>query len=151
MHDRAEVAAQACAQGKHLPAFQAAGPRQKIFFDPSEARAAIVTCGGLCPGINNVIRTLVMELYYRYGVHAILGIRYGYRGFIPKYGYEPVPLDPRHGEEHPRAGRQLPLLLPGRAGHGRDRGLPRGKGDLAPLHHRGRRHPARRPGDRTRR
>ena len=57
-------------------------------------KAAIVTCGGLCPGINNVIRTLVFELHYRYGVRSILGIRYGYRGFIPKYGYEPIPLTP---------------------------------------------------------
>jgi 6-phosphofructokinase 1 len=92
-HDRDEVVRR-LRDGKHLPAFQAAGPRQKIWFDPSVARAAIVTCGGLCPGINTVVRTLVMELYYRYGVRSILGIRYGYRGFIPKYGYEPVPLTP---------------------------------------------------------
>jgi len=81
-------------EGRDLPAFQMAGPRQKIFFDPGTVKAAIVTCGGLCPGINNVIRTLVMELHYRYDMRAILGIRYGYRGFIPKYGYEPVPLTP---------------------------------------------------------
>ena len=80
--------------GKLLPAFQAAGPRQRIWFEPSKVRAAIVTCGGLCPGINAVIRTLVMELHYRYGVRSTLGIRYGYRGFIPKYGYDPIELTP---------------------------------------------------------
>jgi 6-phosphofructokinase 1 len=80
--------------GVEAPAFQAAGPRPKVFFDGGVVRAAIVTCGGLCPGINNVIRTLVMELHYRYGVRSILGIRYGYRGFIPKLGYEPIPLTP---------------------------------------------------------
>ncbi len=80
--------------GKEVPAFEMAGPRHTIFFDPARVKAAIVTCGGLCPGINNVIRTLVFELYYRYAVRSILGIRYGFRGFIPKYGYEPVPLTP---------------------------------------------------------
>jgi 6-phosphofructokinase 1 len=80
--------------GKDVPAFEMAGPRQNIFFDPARVKAAIVTCGGLCPGINNVIRTLVFELYYRYNVRSVLGIRYGYRGFIPKYGYEPLTLTP---------------------------------------------------------
>lgn len=60
------------------------GPREKIFFDPMKTRAAIVTCGGLCPGLNNVIRELVLELYYRYGVQDIIGIKYGYAGFINK-------------------------------------------------------------------
>ncbi|HTP60152.1 MAG TPA: ATP-dependent 6-phosphofructokinase [Spirochaetia bacterium] len=91
--DRDEVQSMVRA-GTEPPAFQMAGPRQKIFFDGGVVRAAIVTCGGLCPGINNVIRTLVMELHYRYGVRSILGIRYGYRGFIPKLGYEPIPLTP---------------------------------------------------------
>jgi len=53
-----------------------------------------VTCDGLCPGINNVIRSIVMELTHRYGVRTIYGIRYGYRGFIAKYGYEPLMLEP---------------------------------------------------------
>jgi 6-phosphofructokinase 1 len=81
-------------EGRDLPAFQMAGPRHRIFFEPGTVKAAIVTCGGLCPGINNVIRTLVFELHYRYNVRSILGIRYGYRGFIPKYGYEPLSLTP---------------------------------------------------------
>jgi len=95
-------------EGRDIPAFEMAGPRQAIFFEPSMVRAAIVTCGGLCPGINNVIRTLVFELHYRYGVRSILGIRYGYRGFIPKYGYEPVPLTPDEVKDiHERGGSTL--------------------------------------------
>jgi 6-phosphofructokinase 1 len=91
--------------GIEPPAFQMAGPRPKIYFDGGTVRAAIVTCGGLCPGINNVIRTLVMELHYRYGVRSILGIRYGYRGFIPKLGYEPIPLTPDYVKDiHEKGG-----------------------------------------------
>jgi 6-phosphofructokinase 1 len=61
-----------------------AGPRELIYFDPSKVHAAIVTCGGLCPGLNNVIRATVMTLWHRYGVRRISGIRYGYRGFLPE-------------------------------------------------------------------
>ena len=64
-----------------------AGPRERIFFEPVQAKAAIVTCGGLCPGINDVIRAIVMELYHRYEVRNIVGIRYGFRGLIPQFGY----------------------------------------------------------------
>ena len=84
------------------------GRASTIFFDPAKVKAAIVTCGGLCPGINNVIRTLVFELHYRYGVRSILGIRYGYRGFIPKYGYEPMPLTPEEVKDiHEKGGSVL--------------------------------------------
>jgi len=94
--------------GREPAAFELAGPRKNIFFDPSHVKAAIVTCGGLCPGINNVIRTLVFEMYYRYGVRSIMGIRYGYRGFIPKYGYEPIPLRPDDVKDiHERGGSAL--------------------------------------------
>ncbi len=63
-----------------------AGPREKLFFDPTKTKAAIVTCGGLCPGLNNVIRAIFLELYYSYGVHDVLGIRYGYAGLVdPKF------------------------------------------------------------------
>ena len=60
--------------------FEKAGPRQKLFFDPARTRAAIVTCGGLCPGLNNVIRSAYLELRHNYGVREVLGIRYGYQG-----------------------------------------------------------------------
>ncbi|MEX0290729.1 MAG: ATP-dependent 6-phosphofructokinase [Flavobacteriaceae bacterium] len=70
------------------------GPREKLFFDPQKTTAAIVTCGGLCPGINNVIRSLVMALHYFYGVKRIIGVRYGYEGLIPSHGHEFIELTP---------------------------------------------------------
>jgi 6-phosphofructokinase 1 len=78
-----------------LPAFEPAGPRRKIFFDPSKTRAGIVTCGGLCPGFNDVIRALVMELHYRYGVRKIYGFCNGYQGFIAKCRRPVLDLTPR--------------------------------------------------------
>jgi 6-phosphofructokinase 1 len=77
-----------------LLTFQRSGPRENIFFDPAEARCAIVTCGGLCPGLNDVIRGLVMQLYHRYRVTKIYGIRYGYEGFIPRYRHPALVLHP---------------------------------------------------------
>jgi 6-phosphofructokinase 1 len=74
--------------------FERAGPREMIYFDPSKLRVGIVTCGGLCPGINNVIRSLVMELYYHYGVRRIHGFLYGYGGLAPDEGHDVVDLDP---------------------------------------------------------
>jgi 6-phosphofructokinase 1 len=72
--------------------FEQAGPRQNIFFDPAKTKAAIVTCGGLCPGLNNVIRSITMELTFGYGVKDIYGIKFGYRGMNPKYGLDPIRL-----------------------------------------------------------
>lgn len=69
-----------------------AGPRQRIYFDPSRTRAAIVTCGGLCPGLNNVIRSVVLSLRWHYGAASILGVRYGYKGLNPDTGEPPVEL-----------------------------------------------------------
>lgn len=73
---------------------EVAGPREQIFFDPSKTKAAIVTCGGLCPGINDVIRTIVMELYHRYGVRNIVGLKYGFQGLISKYHHPVMELNP---------------------------------------------------------
>jgi len=70
--------------------FELAGPREKIFFDPRQTRAGIVTCGGLCPGLNNVIRSLFLELHYGYGVAEVVGFRGGYSGLIPQQGAEPI-------------------------------------------------------------
>jgi 6-phosphofructokinase 1 len=92
-HDRELVRDRIRSSGQ-VPAFELAGPRQHIYFDPSKTRAGIVTCGGLCPGINNVIRSLVMSLYYRYRVRTIYGFMYGFRGFIPRYGLKPLDLKP---------------------------------------------------------
>ncbi len=71
-----------------------AGPREYIYFDPLKVRAAIVTCGGLCPGLNDVIRAIVMTLWHQYGVRSITGIRFGYRGLLPEYGYPTIDLNP---------------------------------------------------------
>ncbi len=81
-------------QGKQPPYFEVAGPRENIYFDASKLKCGIVTCGGLCPGQNDVIRAIVMSLYYHYGVETIFGFRYGFEGLIPKYGHTPMELDP---------------------------------------------------------
>jgi 6-phosphofructokinase 1 len=71
-----------------------AGAREKVYFDHSKLRCALVTCGGLCPGLNDIIRAIVLELYYHYEVRNIYGIRYGLEGFIPEYGHDWLDLDP---------------------------------------------------------
>jgi 6-phosphofructokinase 1 len=86
--DRIEIGAE---QGLQ---FELAGPREKLFFDAKKTRAGIVTCGGLCPGLNNVIRSLFLELHYGYGVAEVLGFRNGYQGLDPKCGVEPVKIAP---------------------------------------------------------
>ena len=80
--------------GEEPPCIERAGPRENLFFEPGKTKAAIVTCGGLCPGINNVIRGVVMALHYFYGVREILGVRYGYEGLNPEFGHEFLPLEP---------------------------------------------------------
>ena len=92
-----DIASAAIARGlpaDQLPGFEPAGPRKKIYFDPSKARAGIVTCGGLCPGFNDVIRALVLELSFRYGVKKIFGFRNGYQGFIARHGHPVMELSP---------------------------------------------------------
>jgi 6-phosphofructokinase 1 len=81
--------------GQSLPCFELAGPRRQIFFDPSKLKCALVSCGGLCPGLNDIIRSIVLELHYGYGVRNIFGIRYGLQGFIPRYGHELIDLTPQ--------------------------------------------------------
>jgi 6-phosphofructokinase 1 len=71
-----------------------AGPREFIFFDPEKVHAAVVTCGGLCPGLNDVIRAVVMALWYQYGVRRISGVQFGYRGFLPEFAHPLLPLKP---------------------------------------------------------
>ncbi len=81
-------------QGAQPVSFEPAGPRRRIFFDPAKLKAAVVTCGGLCPGLNDVIRAVVNELHYIYGVRTIYGVKYGLQGFIPEYGHDLVELTP---------------------------------------------------------
>lgn len=76
------------AAGRPLPGFEVAGARERIYFDSTKLKVGIVTCGGLCPGLNNVIAGLVQELRALYGVRQIYGFRNGYQGFIASYGHE---------------------------------------------------------------
>lgn len=92
--------------------FRRAGPRQKVYFESDEVHACIVTCGGLCPGLNTVIREIVCGLYHMYGVNKVLGIEGGYRGF---YARNTVPLTPKIVNDiHKRGGT---ILGTSRGGH----------------------------------
>lgn len=79
---------------KKAMSFDQAGPREKIYFDPNKLKCAIVTCGGLCPGLNDIIRSIVLELYHIYNVKIIYGIRHGLQGFIPDFEHDLVNLNP---------------------------------------------------------
>ncbi len=79
-------------RGEEVPSFEAAGPRDKIYYNPSNVTAAIVTCGGLCPGINDVIRGIAYSLKYQYKVKKVLGIQYGYKGLAERSQIEPIEL-----------------------------------------------------------
>lgn len=80
--------------GDDPPCFEVAGPRRKIYFEPRNTICAIVTCGGLCPGLNDVIRALVLHAHYRYGVRKVYGIPYGFEGLVSDYGHPPFHLTP---------------------------------------------------------
>lgn len=103
-HDRVLVDASLenfknCQETGEVPiSFEKAGPHKHLYFDATKTKVAIVTCGGLCPGLNNVIRSLVNELYYRYNVNRIIGIQYGYEGFISKYNHPIIDLTPQRVE-----------------------------------------------------
>jgi len=82
------------AESGNILAFEKAGPREKIYFDTSKLKCGIVTCGGLCPGLNDVIRALVLSLFHNYKVKTVFGFPYGYEGLTYRYGHTPVELDP---------------------------------------------------------
>ncbi|HUC85335.1 MAG TPA: ATP-dependent 6-phosphofructokinase [Candidatus Acidoferrales bacterium] len=88
--------------------FELAGPRAKLYFDPKRTRTGIVTCGGLCPGMNNVIRSLFNELHHAYGVPEVLGFRGGFKGLDPAYGQPVIRLTPEFVDDiHRRGGTVL--------------------------------------------
>ena len=89
---RLDVRMPAAADANDPLSLEEAGPRDRIFFDPAKTTAALVTCGGLSPGLNNVIRSVYYELSANYGVPRVLGIRNGYLGLNPESGLEPVTL-----------------------------------------------------------
>ena len=74
--------------------FEEAGPREHIFFDPPKTTVGIVTCGGLCPGLNDIIRGIVNQCHRQYGVTKVYGFRYGYEGLVQRYGHTPLILRP---------------------------------------------------------
>jgi 6-phosphofructokinase 1 len=96
LFDASLAAFKHCKDSGETPiSFEKAGPYEHLYFEPATTKAAIVTCGGLCPGLNNVIRSVVNQLYYRYNVNNIIGMQYGYEGFIPKYNHPVIELTPQ--------------------------------------------------------
>jgi len=93
-HSRLEEMSPWLERGAHPPEMEAAGPREKIFFDPSRLACGIVTCGGICPGLNDVIRSIVLSLYHHYGVQKVYGFRFGYEGLVQRHGHKPLELTP---------------------------------------------------------
>ena len=81
-------------KGAAPPAMESAGPRQMLFFDPARLACGIVTCGGLCPGLNDVIRAVVLSLRRHYGVTKVYGFRFGYEGLVRRIGHQPLELTP---------------------------------------------------------
>jgi 6-phosphofructokinase 1 len=93
-HSRLEELREWTAKGAEPAAMEAAGPREKVYFEAAELACGIVTCGGLCPGLNDVIRSIVLSLYHHYGVKRVYGFRFGYQGLVARYGHEPLQLTP---------------------------------------------------------
>ncbi|MCF8129447.1 MAG: ATP-dependent 6-phosphofructokinase [Deltaproteobacteria bacterium] len=98
--------ANACIEAaRPLPSFEMAGPREKIYFDPSKLKCGIVTCGGICPGLNDVIRAIVLSLHHHYQVSTVYGFRFGYEGISSRYRHVPLELDPKAVEDiHEKGG-----------------------------------------------
>jgi len=108
LDDRLSKVAEHDSEIANVPAFELAGPRNRIFFDVERLKCGIVTCGGLCPGINNVLRGLVLELINGYGIHEIYGFRYGYAGVVKNAPWQPIRLTAdRVADIHQHGGTQL--------------------------------------------
>lgn len=91
-------------EGKSPPGFEMGGPREKLYFDPSKLKCGIVTCGGICPGLNDVIRAIVLSLFYHYRVKNVFGFRYGFEGLASRYGHTPLELTPAEVADIQHAG-----------------------------------------------
>jgi len=103
-HDRLRDIKAFLDEGKTPPRFDLAGPREKIYFDPSKLKCGIVTCGGLCPGLNDVIRAIVLGLFHHYGVRTVFGFRYGFEGLTHCHGHTPFELTPESVKDIHRLG-----------------------------------------------
>jgi 6-phosphofructokinase 1 len=94
--------------GVDPPALELAGPRERIYFDPASLRCGIVTCGGLCPGLNDVVRSIVFCLHEKYGVPTVYGFRFGYEGLVERTALAPIELTTRRvGQIHEVGGTVL--------------------------------------------
>ena len=93
-HSHLEEVQQFLRCNREPPCMEVAGPRAQIYFDPSKLKCGIVTCGGLCPGLNDVIRAIVMSAHYHSGVRTIFGFPYGYEGLSHRYRHTPLELTP---------------------------------------------------------
>jgi 6-phosphofructokinase 1 len=92
-------------RNKIPPSFEVAGPRKHIYFNPAGLHCGVVTCGGLCPGTNDVIRAIVLSLFYHYGIKNISGFRYGLEGLNPAHGHVPLELAPERVDDiHQKGG-----------------------------------------------
>jgi len=94
LDDTLDMAVRRGGATRDLPAFEPGGPRARLFFDPARTGAGIVTCGGLCPGLNNVVHGLVLELFGHYGARSVTGFRHGYRGLTKAGAKDAVGLTP---------------------------------------------------------
>ena len=103
-HDRLRDIKAFLDEGKTPPRFDLAGPREKIYFDPSKLKCGIVTCGGLCPGLNDVIRAIVLGLFHHYGVRTVFGFRFGFEGLTHCHGHTPFELNPESVKDIHRLG-----------------------------------------------
>jgi 6-phosphofructokinase 1 len=93
-HSQLDALKAALAEHIDPPSMEASGPRETLFFNPSQLACGIVTCGGLCPGLNDVIRAIVLSLYHHYGVDKVYGFRFGYEGLVRRIGHTPLKLTP---------------------------------------------------------
>ncbi len=101
--DLAQLQRSRCGEGEPQ-SFERAGPRPQLYFDPAHTGFGVVTCGGLCPGLNDVIRSLVMNAHYGYGVKRVFGFRYGYAGIAAPEELPPLDLTPAAVEQIHRLG-----------------------------------------------
>ncbi|CAD7929591.1 unnamed protein product [Amoebophrya sp. A25] len=98
----------------YYSALNRAGPRGILHFRPSQTTAAIVTCGGLCPGLNAVIHHIVNTLWHSYDVRRIMGIRGGFHG-MTKFGGEKDFAQDLFGTRPARSGRRASEVSPAHA------------------------------------
>lgn len=87
---------------------------RKVWWESSKVKAAMVTCGGLCPGLNSIIREVTNALWYSYGIQDILGMQAGYNGLSDCEKHPPMALNPDNVREiHMKGGS---ILKAGRGG-----------------------------------